>query len=44
MQTPGDKGAHADAYATCNGCGRCRWVATRATATHVIEVARCGQG
>jgi hypothetical protein len=39
MPTPGDEGrARVDACATCNGCERCRWVATHSTATHVIEV------
>jgi hypothetical protein len=27
-----------DACATCKGCEQCRWVATQAKATHVIEV------
>ena len=39
MQTPGNNGrAHADTCATCDVCRRCRWVATHAKATHVIEV------
>ena len=39
MQTPGDGGpVHVDACATCDGCEQCRWVATQAKATHVIEV------
>ena len=38
MQTSGERTAHADACETCKGCERCRWVATRTKATHVIEV------
>ena len=39
MQTPGEESrTHIDACATCSGCERCRWVAGRAKATHVIEV------
>jgi hypothetical protein len=39
MQTPGDEvRVHVEACATCLGCERCRWVATRSKATHLIEV------
>jgi hypothetical protein len=29
---------HVERCAVCSGCGRCRWVATGAKASHVIEV------
>ena len=38
MQTPCEKSAHADACATCNGCERCRWVATHARRFDGVEV------
>ena len=39
MRTPGDEGrVHIQACPVCTVCGRCRWVATSAKATHVIEV------
>ena len=39
METPRDEGrVHIQACPMCTACADCRWVATRAKATHVIEV------